>query len=430
MSNIIHNAEILCIGTELLLGEIVNTNAAYLSQKLASLGIGVYHQTVVGDNGERLKIALAEALSRADLVITSGGLGPTYDDLTKETVAEYFGRAMHTDKDVLFEIERYFKNRYGDICRMTENNRKQALVPDAAVVLKNPNGTAPGIAIEDERGKTVIMLPGPPREFEPMVDNEVIPYLGKRRGEVFFSRNVHIMGMGESAVENELKVLMESSLNPTIAPYAKDGECRLRITARSVDEASAAAMCDHVVDEIRKTAVGEHIYGVDVGTIEMALVAVLAEKGLTVSCAESCTGGLVAKRITDVAGASSVFVGGVVTYTNEMKERLLGVKHETLLKHTAVSEQVAAQMAEGVRERLGTDIGISTTGYAGPGGGDEKNPIGTVYVGISSEKGTSVTRFAFSGMRSREYIRTLAAGRALLLALNSRKACHPMANGE
>jgi len=418
MSDIIHNAEILCIGTELLLGDIVNTNAAYLSQKLASLGIGVYRQTVVGDNVERLKLALGEALSRADLVITSGGLGPTYDDLTKETVAEYFGRAMHTDESVLAEIERYFKNRYGDIGRMTDNNRKQALVPDGSTVLKNPNGTAPGVAIEGEGGKTVIMLPGPPREFEPMVDNEVLPYLAARRGEVFFSRNIHIMGMGESAVENELRELMELSANPTVAPYAKDGECRLRITARAADEASAAAMCDKVVEEIFQTAVGEHIYGVDVGKIEMALVAALADKGLTLSTAESCTGGLIAKRITDVAGSSAVFFGGVVTYTNEMKELLLGVKHETLSAHTAVSEQVAAEMAEGMRARLGTDIGISTTGYAGPSpSGDEDNPVGTVYVGISSEKGTEVTRFSFSGMRSRDYIRTLAAGRALLLAL-------------
>ncbi|MBO5305968.1 MAG: competence/damage-inducible protein A [Clostridia bacterium] len=418
MSDIIHNAEILCIGTELLLGDIVNTNAAYLSQKLASLGIGVYRQTVVGDNVDRLKIALAEALSRADLVITSGGLGPTYDDLTKETVAAYFGREMHMDESVLAEIERYFKNRYGDICRMTPNNRKQALVPTGATVLKNPNGTAPGIAIEGEDGKTVIMLPGPPREFEPMVDGEVLPYLAKRRGEVFFSRNIHIMGMGESAVENELRELMQGSVNPTVAPYAKDGECRLRITARAVDEVSAAAMCDEIVDKIYQTAVGEHIYGVDVGKIEMALVAGLMKKGLTLSSAESCTGGLIAKRMTDVAGASTVFWGGMVTYTNAMKEKLLGVKHETLEAYTAVSEQVAYEMAENVRKKMGTDIGISTTGYAGPTeSGDPENPVGTVYIGVSLEKGTRVTRFSFSGMRSREYIRTLAAGRALLMAL-------------
>ena len=413
----IHTAEILCIGTELLLGDIVNTNAAYLSQKLASLGIAVYRQTVVGDNAERLKTALAEALSRADLVVTSGGLGPTYDDLTKETVAAYFGKQMHTDHEVMAEIERYFAHRYGDLSRMTPNNRKQALVPDGAAVLKNPNGTAPGIAIQGEDGKTVIMLPGPPREFEPMVDNEVMPYLAARRGEVFFSRNIHIMGMGESAVENELKELMEQSLNPTVAPYAKDGECRLRITARAQNEQTAAEMCDAVIEKIKQTAVGEHIYGVDVGTIEKELVRRLAESGLTLAAAESCTGGLIAKRMTDVAGSSSVFVGGCVTYTNEIKRRLLGVEAQTLEKYTAVSEQVAMQMAMGVRERLGADIGVSTTGYAGPTGGDANNPVGTVYVGVSTAKGTKVTRFSFSGMRSRDYIRTLAAGNALLLVL-------------
>lgn len=418
MSNsTIHTAEILCIGTELLLGDIVNTNAAYLSQKLASLGIGVYRQTVVGDNAERLADALDEAFSRADLVITSGGLGPTYDDLTKETVAAYFGRKMHTDESVLAEIERYFTLRYGDLGRMTENNRKQALVPDGATVLTNPNGTAPGIAIEGENGKVAILLPGPPREFEPMVDDKVLPYLAKRRGEVFFSRNVHVMGMGESAIENELKELMQTSLNPTIAPYAKDGECRLRITARATDEARAAEMCDAVVEKISQTAIGEHIYGVDVGNIEQALVRSLAERGITLSCAESCTGGLIAKRVTDVSGASAVFLGGVVTYTDEMKEKLLGVNRETLDTHTAVSEAVAAEMAEGVRVRLGADIGVSTTGYAGPGGGDAANPVGTVYIGLSTKKGTQVTRCSFSGMRSREYIRTLAAGRAVLLVL-------------
>ena len=416
---IIHTAEILCIGTELLLGDIVNTNVAYISQKLASLGISVYHQTVVGDNAERLKLALAQALSRADLVVTSGGLGPTYDDLTKETVAAYFGKSMHTDETVLAEIERYFSLRYGTVCRMTDNNRKQALVPDGALVLKNPNGTAPGLAVEGENGKTVILLPGPPREFEPMVDNEVIPYLSRRRGEVFFSRNVHIMGMGESAVEAELKELMEKSLNPTVAPYAKDGECRLRITARATDEKVATAMCDAVIAEIFKTAVGEHIYGVDVGTIEV--VRLLRERRLTLSCAESCTGGLISKRITDVEGASSVFLGGCVTYTDEMKERLLGVKRETLETYTAVSEPVAYEMVRGVRSLLSTDIGVSVTGYAGPLGGDENNPVGTVYIGISSAGGTRVSRFSFSGMRSRDYVRTLAAGRALLMVLKEIK---------
>ncbi len=417
----IHSAEILCVGTELLLGDIVNTNASYIAQKLAALGIGVYHQTVVGDNPERLKRALTDALSRVDLVITSGGLGPTYDDLTKETVAAYFGRKMHRDEACLAEIERYFALRHHDLCRMTANNRKQADIPDGAIVLKNPNGTAPGVVIEGEDGRTVIMLPGPPRELEPMMDNEVVPYLSRRRGEVFFSRNIHIMGMGESAVENELRELMENSVNPTIAPYAKDGECRLRVTARAADEKSAAALCDGMIETVRNTPVGGFIYGVDVGTIENTLVRTLLEGGMTISCAESCTGGLIAKRITDIPGSSAVFAGGCVAYTERVKSLLLGVKPDTLAVHTAVSEAVAREMAEGIREKLGTDIGISTTGYAGPGGGTEKEPVGTVYVGISTSEGTQVTRFSFSSMRSRDYIRSLAAGRALLLAWKAAK---------
>ncbi len=413
----IHNAEILCVGTELLLGDIINTNAAFIARKLASLGIGVYHQGVVGDNPGRLEKALSEALSRADLVVMSGGLGPTYDDLTKETVAAHFGRKMHTDEEVLREIERYFALRHGNICHMTSNNRKQAEVPEGAIVLKNPNGTAPGIIVEGEDGKTVIMLPGPPRELEPMMDNEVMPYLEKRRDEVFFSRNIHIMGMGESAVEDVLRELMLTSENPTLAPYAKDGECRLRVTASAPTRAEAALLCDALIEKVKKTAVGPFIYGVDAQSVEKVLVETLLKANMTVSCAESCTGGLVAKRITDVAGSSAVFAGGCVSYTEQAKMTLLGVKEETLEAYSAVSEQTAREMAEGIRTRLGSDIGVSTTGYAGPGGGTEQDPVGTVYVGISDKNGTRVTRFSFSGMRSRDYVRTLAAGRALLAAL-------------
>lgn len=415
----IDTAEILCVGTELLLGDIVNTNAAFLSRKLASLGIGVYHQSVVGDNPERLKKALEEALSRADLVITSGGLGPTYDDLTKETVAAYFGREMIMDESVLSEIERYFALRNGNLCKMTPNNRKQAEVPEGAIVLKNPNGTAPGIILEGENGKTVIMLPGPPRELEPMMENGVMPYLENRRDVVFFSRNIHIMGMGESAVEDVLREMMQTSENPTIAPYAKDGECRLRVTASAASREIAAAMCDELIERVKQTQVGQYIYGIDAESVEKVLVDRLLEKGMTLACAESCTGGLVAKRITDIPGASAVLLGGVVSYTEGAKSKLLGVKEETLARYSAVSEMTAIEMAEGVREKLGADIGISTTGYAGPDGGSKQDPVGTVYIGIADKKGTSVTRFSFSGMRSRDYIRTLAAGRALLMVLES-----------
>lgn len=410
----IENAEILCVGTELLLGDVTNTDAAYIARKLAMLGIGVYRQSVVGDNPKRLAKALAESFSRADLVILSGGLGPTYDDLTKETVAAYFGRKMVRDEAVLREIERYFASRYGDVSKMTPNNRKQADIPEGARVLPNPNGTAPGILIEGD-GKTAILLPGPPRELEPMVDAEVVPYLAARSGRVFVSRNIHLAEIGESAIEDALFDLMQSK-NPTLAPYAKEGEVKLRVTASAGTREAALALCDGMIEKVYASPVARYIYGLDVGTIQEAFVARMTEKKLTVAVAESCTGGLVASRITDVSGASAVLLGGLVTYTEEAKESLLGVKKESLARFSAVSEQVAREMAEGARVRLGADVGISTTGYAGPTGGTEADPVGTVYIGIATKDGTTVTRLSLSSLRSRSYIRTVATNRALLYA--------------
>lgn len=412
----IKTAEILCVGTELLLGEVINTNAAYISKKLAEFGVSVFHHAVVGDNPERLKVALDLALSRSDLVVMSGGLGPTFDDLTKETVAAKFGLSMHTDKATLENIEKFFASRGNGICTMTKNNLKQAEIPDGAVALANPNGTAPGILLEKD-GKTVIMLPGPPRELCPLMDGAVSDYLRKNTESVLVSHNLHIIGMGESAVEETLRDLMMASENPTIAPYAGDGEMRLRITAKAKSEAEAELLCQRMMDTVKATPVGEFIYGVDVGSTERAVVSALAKKGLTIATAESCTGGLIAKRITDVAGASEVYMGSCVTYANEAKVKLLGVKEETLKAYGAVSEQVAAEMARGVREALGTDIGISTTGIAGPGGGTPEKPVGTIYVGISSRLGESVTRLRLSPMRSRDYLRTCTVGNALSLAL-------------
>ena len=412
----IKTAEILCVGTELLLGEVINTNAAYISKKLAEFGVSVFHHAVVGDNPERLKAALDLALSRSDLVVMSGGLGPTFDDLTKETVAAKFGLSMHTDKATLENIEKFFASRGNGICTMTKNNLKQAEIPDGAIALANPNGTAPGILLEKD-GKTVIMLPGPPRELCPLMDGAVSDYLRKNTESVLVSHNLHIIGMGESAVEETLRDLMMSSENPTIAPYAGDGEMRLRITAKAKTEAEAEVLCQKMMEVVRATPVGEFIYGVDVGSTERAVISALASKGLTISTAESCTGGLIAKRITDVAGASEVYMGSCVTYANEAKVKLLGVKEETLKAYGAVSEQVAAEMARGVREALGTDIGISTTGIAGPGGGTPEKPVGTIYVGISSRLGESVTKLRLSPMRSRDYLRTCTVGNALSLAL-------------
>lgn len=412
----IRTADILCVGTELLLGEVVNTNAAYISKKLADFGVSVFHHAVVGDNPERLKEALDLALSRSDLVVMSGGLGPTFDDLTKETVASKFGLSMHTDEETLENIKKFFASRGNGLCTMTKNNLKQAEIPDGAVALANPNGTAPGILLERD-GKTVIMLPGPPRELCPLMDGAVSDYLRKNTESVLVSHNLHIIGMGESAVEETLRELMTTSENPTIAPYAGDGEMRLRITAKAKNEADGEALCQAMIAKVKATPVGEFIYGIDVGSTERAVVNALIESKLTISTAESCTGGLIAKKITDVSGASAVYMGSCVTYANEAKVKLVGVKEETLKAYGAVSEQTAAEMAKGVREALGTDIGISTTGIAGPGGGTPEKPVGTIFVGISSRLGESVTRLRLSPMRSRDYLRACTAGNALSLAL-------------
>lgn len=415
--NNISSAEILCVGTELLLGDIVNTNSAFLSSRLADLGINVYRHTSVGDNPERLKKALVLALEDSDMVITSGGLGPTYDDLTKETVAEVFGRKMELHQESLDRIKAYFEQTGRE---MTENNRKQAMMPKGAIVFRNDYGTAPALALYDkDRNKTVIMLPGPPNELVPIFNEEVAPYLNDRRNTVLLSKNVNIFGMGESAVETALAGLMQSAKNPTLAPYCKVGEVRIRVTASAEDIATADSMCDAMIEKIMKTEVGAFVYGVDADTLEKAVVTSLIERGLTIACAESCTGGLIAKRITDVEGASAAFIGGCVTYANEAKMKLLGVKSKTLQSFGAVSEQTALEMARGVRTELCADIGISTTGIAGPGGGTPEKPVGTVYVGISTADGDFVKKLSLSSMKSRTYIRNVAVNNAFSLVLSS-----------
>lgn len=420
---IINNAEILCVGTELLLGEVVNTNAAYISKELASLGISVYRESVVGDNPSRLKEELRSALSRADLVIMTGGLGPTCDDLTKETAAELFGAELVMDEYCLGEIRKYFE-KMGRV--MTSNNEKQALVPKGCFVLTNEWGTAPGMAITGKKGselegKTAILLPGVPREMKSMFDYRVRPYLQERCPYTMVSRNLHIIGMGESAVETILRALMDESENPTLAPYAKDGETRLRVTAKAKSREEGLAMCDELIKAVMTTEVGEYIYGTDVGTMENAVIMSLREDGETLAVAESCTGGLISKRITDVSGASDVFLGGAVTYANEAKVRMIGVSEETLKAHGAVSEETAREMAKGVREALGADFGISVTGIAGPTGGTPEKPVGTVFVGINSKYGSKVKRLSLSAMRDREYIRTVSATNALALVLEMKR---------
>ena len=415
----IRTAEILCVGTELLLGDIVNTNAAFLSRELAALGISVYHQTVVGDHPDRLRAAIDDAFSgnsrpAADLVIMSGGLGPTYDDLTKETVAAYFGRDMYLDQASLVRIRDYFARRGRP---MTKNNEKQAMMPVGAMVLDNDFGTAPALAVGDDT-HTAILLPGPPAELKPIFKEKVVPLLRPYCESVLVSHNVNVMGIGESAVEEILRDLMIDAQNPTVVPYCSPGEVRIRVTAKADTEDAAEAMCRETADEVFRR-VGQYVYGMDCDGPEYGIMRHFPHRGLTIGCAESCTGGMIGQRLTAIPGSSAVFVGGFMTYTNDAKIRLLGVSPESIAAHTEVSAEIAAEMAEGARRALGCDVAIATTGYAGPGGGTPENPVGTVYVGVSTVNGTKTARLSYAQTRSREYIRSAATSEALCMALRA-----------
>ena len=406
------DAEILCVGTELLLGSIVNTNAAYLSQALATLGINVYHHSVVGDNQKRLQEALTIALKRSDLVITTGGLGPTYDDLTKEVIAQYFHLPLIVDEKSLAGIRDFFaKNPH----KKMANQEKQALMPKGATVFANLCGTAPGCAIQ-EGNKVVIILPGPPNEVQMMFEQFIRPYLAKLSDHILLSRTVHLCGIGESTVGDRLKEMMVQSTNPTIAPYAKGGEVELRVTAAATDEREALALIEPVLQKIEHE-LGQYIYGIDVGSLQQAVVNALTERRQRVATAESCTGGLISKLLTDIAGSSQVFAGGVCAYTNAVKTSVLGVRAETLERYTAVSEQTAREMADGVRALLHTDYAIATTGLAGPDGGTAEQPIGLVYIAIATPKQTHVEKLHISAgyITTRDAIRNYAAKRALYL---------------
>jgi nicotinamide-nucleotide amidase len=410
-------AEILCVGTEILLGDIINTNAAYIAKGLADIGIGVYCQTVVGDNNERLKEAIHQAFARADILVMTGGLGPTFDDLTKETVADYFGKKMVMNEEALQRVEGFFK-KYGQ--KMTENNKKQALLPEGATAFQNDYGTAPGLAISNDK-KTAVLLPGPPREMIPMFENSALPYLMQFSESVLVSRNIKVYGLGESMVEDILHDLMLSSENPTVAPYAKMGEVTLRVTASAKTKEEGLKMMEPLIEKIYEK-IGDHIYGVDTGSLQEALVMALKEKGLSVATAESCTGGLVSARITEIPGSSDVFHCGVCAYANEVKQSVLGVNGETLKEYGAVSAQTAAEMAKGVRKLAGADIGISTTGIAGPDGGTEEKPVGTVYIGIDSDKMTHtelLNLFWRENDDQRRNIRHMSSQRVMELALKA-----------
>ena len=398
-------AEMIAVGTELLLGNIANTDAQFLSEKLSGLGITVHHHTVVGDNPQRLAQALETARGRADIIITTGGLGPTYDDLTKQTICRTFGRELELHEDILEEIRTWFRNKLGR--EMPENNVQQALLPVGCVVFDNPVGTAPGCAFLED-GVHVLMLPGPPFECRYMFEHRAARYLEQLTDGVIVSHEIKIFGMGESSVEEALREPMTRSANPTLAPYAKLNECMVRATAKAEDREAAEAMLAPLVRQVRET-LGDVVYGVDVDGLEAVASGLLREKGLTLSAAESCTGGLVAKRITDLPGASAVFRGGVVSYTNDVKAQVLGVPEELLEAFGAVSEPVARAMAERCRTICGSDLAVSVTGVAGPDIDDRGNEVGTVYIALASAEGTVCQKLSCGKGRGRDRVRSAAA---------------------
>ena len=402
-------AEIIAVGTELLLGDILNTDAQFLAQQLSKLGINVFYQTVVGDNEKRLTDTIKTALSRSDIIITSGGLGPTHDDITKETLAGAMGVGLKLHEPSLEAIEEYFK-RTGRV--MSQTNVKQAIMPEGCIVLKNNNGTAPGGIIEKE-GKIAIFLPGPPNEIVPMFNESVIPYLSKKSDSMLFSKTLRIIGMGESSVEEKLSEFMKNSTNPTIAPYAKQSEVTLRITAKAKDENEAKKLIEPVEEKIRRE-LGDVVYGTDNDTIYSVVCDMLKQKNMHVSFAESCTGGLLAQSITSVSGASGVFSQSFVTYSNDAKHNLLGVSEETLKEYGAVSEKVASQMAKGALEVSGADVSVSVTGVAGPESDERGNPVGLVYIGLADGENTIVKEFNFTGNREKIRMRACVSAYAML----------------
>lgn len=402
-------AEIIAIGTEILLGDIVNSNAQYLGQEMASLGIDMHYQQVVGDNEKRIIHAFDEAYSRSDIVITTGGLGPTEDDLTKEVAAKYFNKKLIPHENSIKRIREYFEFRQK---RMPENNLKQGLIPEGSIVIKNNNGTAPGVIIE-ENNKTMIILPGPPKEMKPMFEEAVKPYLQKKSDSVLVSKMIKILGVGESAIAEELKDLMESQINPTIAPYAKEVGVIVRVTAKARNEEEAVKLITPVEEEIKKR-LGDNVYATEDIDLEEVVAKLLIEKKLTISTAESCTGGMIASTLINYPGISEVLLEGAVTYSNEAKHRRLGVKNETLDKYGAVSEETAMEMAIGIAKTAGTDVSIVTTGIAGPGGGTKEKPVGLVYVGIYVKGKVEVQKCMFNGNRSRVRLQATITGLDML----------------
>jgi nicotinamide-nucleotide amidase len=404
------NVEIVSTGTELLLGQIVNTNAAYLSEKLNSLGFNVLYQSTVGDNKERMLEVLNIALNRADIVVTTGGLGPTLGDITKEVAASLLNREMKLHEPSLEKIKSFFVRRR---VKMSDNNIRQAMIPEGGIVLDNNCGTAPGVVIELEGGKVVVHLPGPPRELKAMFEESLTPYLKKRfdcQG-VIVSKVLRAFGLGESLLEERIREHILNQTNPTIALLARSGEIHIRLTAKASSEEEAQHLIGKVENELRPL-LEEYIFATNEQRLEDVVGELLTAKKMTLSLAESCTGGLVTNMITDVSGSSRYLKGTAVCYDNSIKTKIAHVPEETLAVHGAVSKETAVCLAEGIKEVFSTDIGIGITGIAGPGGGTPEKPVGLVYIAVAGKDGTECYEHQFTGLRADNKLR------AALTALN------------
>jgi nicotinamide-nucleotide amidase len=407
------SAEVICVGTELLLGDILNSNSQYLATELAALGVAHFYQTVVGDNIDRIHQAIEIGSNRSSIIIFTGGLGPTPDDLTTEAIASYFKTPLIEHPEIIADIDRKFTAN-GRV--MSPSNRKQALQPDGADILPNIMGTAPGMIWQPREGLTIFTFPGVPREMHRMWRDTAVPFL-KTQGygqNTIYSRSLRFFGISESALAEKVTHLFDST-NPTVAPYAGKGEVRLRISARAANQTAANALIEPIAQEIKQIA-GDNYFGTDKDTLASVVGQLLATKGQTLAVAESCTGGGLGRMLTDTAGSSSYFMGGIISYANRVKIDLLGVDAEDLANEGAVSETVARQMAAGVKAKLGTDWGVSITGIAGPDGGTEAKPVGLVYIGIAAPDGSvEGIRYQLGSHREREAIRHMSASQTLNL---------------
>lgn len=401
-------AEILAVGTELLMGQIVNTNAQYLTKRLNDVGVSVYYHSVVGDNPTRLKECLLLALSRADVVITTGGLGPTKDDITKETIAKVLGMKLVRHEETLRNIRCFFERVHRN---MMKNNIKQADIPDGCSIISNKNGTAPGCLIEKD-GKTIIMLPGPPKEMIPMFEENIYPYFEKKTGLIIGSKMLKVFGLGESEMEMKILDLIEAQSNPTIAPYVNMGEVVIRVTARCKNHEEAMEMINPVIEKI-KERLGSSLYAFNGETLDETVAQLLIEKNISISTAESCTGGMLASRLVNNPGISKVFENGFITYSNQSKIGVLGVAPDIVDTYGAVSRETAVEIVKCLVQRTGTRAGVAITGIAGPDGGTPVKPVGTVFIAVSLDGEVDSIELKLNG--DRERVRHMACLNALNL---------------